>query len=78
MASYMDSLDEGLRLELINWLESNDRNGMYSDEDAIAEDIPPMTLQIALAITLNQILEGTNVDEYDSAVDLVKEILGID
>ena len=49
--------DEQLRLALISWLETNDRNGCYSDDDCIAEGFAPMTIAEAMeSITLQ--LEG--------------------
>jgi len=49
--------DEQLRLALIAWLEANDRNGCYSDDDCIAEGFPIMTIAEAMeSITLQ--LEG--------------------
>lgn len=35
------------RTELIEWLAWNDRNGLFLDEDAIAEGYPPLTEQEA-------------------------------
>ena len=40
--------DEQLRLALIAWLEANDRNGCYSDDDCIAEGFPIMTIENGL------------------------------
>ena len=33
------------RQELINWLESNDSDGCYSDEDCRAEGLAPLSLE---------------------------------
>ena len=49
--------NEQLRLALIAWLETNDRNGCYSDDDCKAEGFTPMTIGEAMeSITLQ--LEG--------------------
>ena len=41
--------NESLRLSLIAWLESNDPNGCYSDEDCLSEGFPIMTITDAMA-----------------------------
>lgn len=40
--------NESLRLQLIAWLEWNDRNGVYSDDACIAEGLPVMTIENGL------------------------------
>ena len=47
--------DEQLRLALIAWLETNDRNGCYSDDDCIAEGFPVMTLISAIENVHNEL-----------------------
>ena len=46
---------EALRLDLINWLEWNDRNGVYSDQDCIDEGLPCMTTKEALQCVMEQL-----------------------
>ena len=40
-------LSSGTREDIIAWLVWNDRNGIYTDEDSVAEDYPPLTLESA-------------------------------
>ena len=40
-------LRDGTREEVIKWLQGNDPNGSYSDDDALAEGWNPMTLEQA-------------------------------
>ncbi len=42
-------LEEGSREEIVRWLEWNDPNGVWSDEDSDAEGWQPITLQDAQA-----------------------------
>ena len=44
-----------LRLSIIAWLESNDPNGVYSDEDCIAEFGRIMTLGEAIGSAAYQV-----------------------
>ena len=39
------NLDSYTREELIQWLVTNDRNGVYTDEDSEAEGLLPLTLE---------------------------------
>jgi hypothetical protein len=43
------------REELIAWLQWNDRNGVYSDEDSELEGRDPVSREEALEIALRQI-----------------------
>jgi hypothetical protein len=43
------------REELIAWLQWNDRNGVYSDEDSELEGRDPISREEALEIALRQI-----------------------
>ena len=47
--------DENLRLALISWLEANDRNGCYSDDDCMAEFGWILTLREALTCVTEHI-----------------------
>lgn len=49
-------LERGTREQLIEWLVWNDGNGVYTDEDSIAEGYTPLTLETARA-TMNEILK---------------------
>ena len=40
-------LSSGSREDIIAWLVWNDRNGIYTDEDSVAEGYPPLTLDSA-------------------------------
>lgn len=40
-------LEDGSREQIIGWLVWNDGNGVYTDEDSIAEGWEPMTLDTA-------------------------------
>jgi hypothetical protein len=40
-------LSSGTREDIIAWLVWNDRNGIYTDEDSVLEDYPPLTLESA-------------------------------
>ncbi len=40
-------LAEGSREEIIEWLVWNDGNGVYTDEDSVAEGYEPLTLEHA-------------------------------
>ena len=51
--------DEQLRLALIAWLEANDRNGCYSDDDCIAEFGRIMTLGEAIGSAAYQVEDIT-------------------
>jgi hypothetical protein len=43
------------REELIKWLCWNDRNGIYSDEDAICEGYDPLTWEQAYELAIELI-----------------------
>lgn len=43
----MPNVDLGDRDSIIRWLQWNDRNGCYSDEEAINEGLEPLTLREA-------------------------------
>lgn len=47
-------LSKCTRQELIRWLNQNDSNGSYSDEQSIAEGLPLLTYEQALEIALRQ------------------------
>ena len=51
-------LDAWNRLELIEWLSWNDRNGVYKDEDSIQEFGNILTKQEAIEIISRQITEA--------------------
>jgi hypothetical protein len=40
-------LTEGKRQDVIRWLQWNDGNGIWTDDDCEAEDKPPLTLEEA-------------------------------
>lgn len=48
-------LEHGRREEIIEWLCKNDRNGMYSDADSLADDKPILSYHAARAL-LREIL----------------------
>lgn len=48
-------LNKGNREQIIKWLSWNDKNGVYTDEDSIAEGYEPLTLDSALS-TLQNVL----------------------
>jgi len=52
-----DILKNGTREQVIEWLEWNDPNGVYSDSDSIAEGFDPLTLETAREIMADQIEE---------------------
>lgn len=43
----INELNQWSRNKMIAWLEWNDPNGIWSDEDAIAENYPPLTIATA-------------------------------
>jgi hypothetical protein len=47
VAFQMELLSSGTREDIIAWLVWNDRNGIYTDEDSVLEDYPPLTLESA-------------------------------
>ena len=49
--------DYALRLSAVNWLVWNDSNGIYRDDDLMAEDWHPMTMQQALEAVNNAMAE---------------------
>ena len=48
-------LSSGTRDDLIRWLCWNDPNGVYMDEDSLAEGKPPLALHSARQIVVDQI-----------------------
>ena len=42
------------RLEMINVLEWNDRNGTYNDEDSQSEGFPPLTKDLCISLICDQ------------------------
>jgi hypothetical protein len=43
------------RLQLIEWLCQNDKNGIYSDKDSLNEGLPILTIKEAMELVLTQI-----------------------
>jgi hypothetical protein len=43
------------RLQLIQWLCENDKNGIYSDKDSLNEGLPILTIKEARELVLTQI-----------------------
>ena len=50
-------LKQGTREQIIEWLIWNDSDGCFSDEDALAEGLAPLTYEEAREIFINQIEE---------------------
>jgi len=46
------------RQQLIDFLEWNDGNGCYSDFDCIMENLPLLTVEVALELTLAAVNEA--------------------
>ena len=51
-------LNSWSRLELLDWLCWNDRNGVYSDEDSLREFGNKLTKERAIEIIVGQITES--------------------
>jgi len=51
-------LQDGGRRELIAWLMWNDANGVWTDEDSVAEGMRPITLQEARTSMLKVLAEN--------------------
>lgn len=49
------------RDSIIRWLQWNDHNGDYSDEDAEMRGVPPLTLEECRQMYCDQL--GTNLDD---------------
>ena len=54
----INELNSWSRLDLIEWLSWNDRNGIYKDEDSLAELGNILTKEEALEIMVRQITEA--------------------
>ena len=52
-----NKLNSWTRLELIDWLGWNDRNGVYSDEDSLREFGDILTRERAIEIITEMIIE---------------------
>jgi hypothetical protein len=52
-----DELKKWTRQDLINWLQWNDRNGVYDDEQSMAEIGQIMTFEEGVEIMVNQIIQ---------------------
>lgn len=52
-----DLLTNGTREQVIAWLTWNDANGIYTDEQAADEGMPPLTLEQARDLMRGQIEE---------------------
>ncbi len=50
----MKDQDEILRKAAIQWLEANDPNGVYNDDEVEAEGFEPMNLFAALETVMNE------------------------
>lgn len=48
-------VDEGTREDIIEWLVWNDANGVFTDEDSIAEGYEPLTLDQARELMLSML-----------------------
>jgi hypothetical protein len=53
-----DELRNWCRQDLINWLKWNDRNGIYDDEQSMAEIGCIMTYEEGVEIMINQIIQN--------------------
>lgn len=53
-----NKLNSWTRLELIDWLSWNDRNGVYSDEDSLREFGDILTKERAIKIITEMITES--------------------
>ena len=51
------TLDQMSRLELIDWLEWNDRNGVYNDKQSMAEFGNILSKEEAISIIVKQITQ---------------------
>ncbi|MFD2554770.1 hypothetical protein [Sphingobacterium tabacisoli] len=60
----LEQVNSMSRPELIEWLAWNDRNGLFLDEDAIAEGYPPLTEQEARMCVYGVIMRDE--PEWDS------------
>lgn len=54
----LNELNSWSRLDLIEWLSWNDRNGVYSDEDSLREFDQIISREEALEIIVRQITEA--------------------
>lgn len=52
-----EELKTWTRKDLINWLQWNDRNGIYDDEQSMAEIGQIMTFEEGIEIMVNQIIQ---------------------
>lgn len=51
-------LDSWSRLDLIEWLSWNDRNGVYKDEESLAEFGNVLSKEVAIEVMTRQITES--------------------
>lgn len=51
------------REKLIGWLQWNDPNGAYSDEDAIRDDFPPLSVPEAVELVMAHVEEAGETPE---------------
>lgn len=57
-ADLENELNSWSRLELIEWLCWNDRNGVYRDEDSLQEFGNTVSKELAIEIITRQIMQG--------------------
>lgn len=57
-ADLENELNSWSRLELIEWLCWNDRNGVYRDEDSLQEFGNTVSKELAIEIITKQIIQG--------------------
>ena len=57
-ADLENELNSWSKLELIEWLCWNDRNGVYRDEDSLQEFGNTVSKELAIEIITRQIIQG--------------------
>lgn len=57
-ADLENELNSWSRLDLIEWLCWNDRNGVYRDEDSLQEFGDTVSKELAIEIITKQIIQG--------------------
>jgi hypothetical protein len=65
LAYQLSLLANGSRTALTEWLQWNDANGVYTDEDCQAEGLQSMSYTEARSMVLFAVAEGADIDQLN-------------